>query len=1174
MKTPLVIPKESVLVASEDYAFLREEGIAYVEQLASEIWTDYNVHDPGVTILEALCYAITDLGRRTSFEVRDILAKENPDPEPPPPIFTARNILSCNPLTITDFRKILVDVDGIRNAWLFVADCQEVDFYAECASSALKYFAADHKIKREKLKDKIATDLINDPENTETGQMRLEAPLEVFDPILNIHFQHRLEIPLPGWVEVNTRCDEFLPFVNLDNFQSIVFQNVDYDNQSGVWQGDIVLNFDREGAARQLVLRQILIKGVTEDAVRDELEASLSALGAENIIVQYRQKLLRDLARLTEHTVNLRGLNEVLLEFETDDQYGDLNADLLRYTLFIEDGSGGIKELRLEALMTSWRDIYANLEDYYAFIQSPALTSVSYENENLDSVNKIWTVDLVLQYDGQNALPDIRLDNLVFNGIAAADEVDALKDNINLLDARSFIGFFRGKLKRLWEIAEAVEFRLHEHRNLCEDYKKISSICVNEIAVCADIMLENGANLLEVQADILFQIQQYLSPPIRFYNLQEMEEMGVPSEDIFNGPKLDHGFILDSEIEASDLQENRCVYASDIINIIMDVPGVKAVKDLLLTKYDKKGRPALPSEKWRLQLDPYHKAELNLDKSKLLYFKDGLPYILPKEKRTELLKKIARLRAVAERYKLKSDQYDFLPPNGTPLSLESYSPLRRLLPETFGVGEEGLPETASDARKGKATQLKAYLAFFDQLLANYLSQLSNLGELFSAKTQMGKEKKTYYTQFLQQEILGENLYYDASVLEDGGGAEIGLDSLQRLSETHREYLDRRNRFLDHLLARFAENFSDYALLVFNVLDEAELEELIEDKIRFLEEYPLISSQRGKGFNYKNEAELWDTDNVAGLKKRMSKLLGMASYQRSDLHCQTIIDSFQVEEINPTDFTFKLNDGGSDLLTSPKHFTTYDEAFYAMEEAILLALDAENYVTEAVDSSFVYQIGEVQRHPVTGEVVNKDVYLESVAQYASDTLAAEAGETFRQELAADFDGEPCEVEGFHVIEHILLRPKNEYEDLLFEVCLNTDCFFCGEDDPYSFRITVVLPYWMEKFLDDKMKIREYVDRLFRQETPAHIHVKICWVSNRQMRLIDWHYRRWLEENAKRFPDKDRLTRRLNALISIMGRLRNVYFQGFLHDCDDSEEENTIVLGKSFLGSYTPLEEGEM
>ena len=43
-------------------------------RLAGERWSDFNTHDPGITILEALCYAITDLAYRTSLPIPDLIA--------------------------------------------------------------------------------------------------------------------------------------------------------------------------------------------------------------------------------------------------------------------------------------------------------------------------------------------------------------------------------------------------------------------------------------------------------------------------------------------------------------------------------------------------------------------------------------------------------------------------------------------------------------------------------------------------------------------------------------------------------------------------------------------------------------------------------------------------------------------------------------------------------------------------------------------------------------------------------------------------------------------------------------------------------------------------------------------------------------------------------------------
>src|SRR4030043_434296 len=101
-----------------DYALLRREAIDFIEKFSGDYWTDYNNHDPGITVLETLCYAITDLSYRLNFNISDILA-EPPDGKNKGQrqFFTAREILTVNPVTIEDFRKLIIDIDGVRNAW-------------------------------------------------------------------------------------------------------------------------------------------------------------------------------------------------------------------------------------------------------------------------------------------------------------------------------------------------------------------------------------------------------------------------------------------------------------------------------------------------------------------------------------------------------------------------------------------------------------------------------------------------------------------------------------------------------------------------------------------------------------------------------------------------------------------------------------------------------------------------------------------------------------------------------------------------------------------------------------------------------------------------------------------------------------------------------------------------
>ena len=169
--------------------------------------------------------------------------------------------------------------------------------------------------------------------------------------------------------------------------------------------------------------------------------------------------------------------------------------------------------------------------------------------------------------------------------------------------------------------------------------------------------------------------------------------------------------------------------------------------------------------------------------------------------------------------------------------LNSYFAVQNSLPLTYGVGTAGLPETATELRKAQAKQLKAYLLFFEQLLVNYLSQLANVDELFAVDNSVSQ---TYFSRLL-----------DSGEVEGIASLYNGLDAakLQSLVEDKDTYLERRNKFLDHLLARFAETFNDYALMLYSYSEDKDIadSQLIENKISFLQNFPQISRDRGKSF---------------------------------------------------------------------------------------------------------------------------------------------------------------------------------------------------------------------------------------------------------------------------------------------------------------------------------------
>ena len=63
-----------------------------------------------------------------------------------------------------------------------------------------------------------------------------------------------------------------------------------------------------------------------------------------------------------------------------------------------------------------------------------------------------------------------------------------------------------------------------------------------------------------------------------------MIKRGYSSDQIFDGPILDNGFIDPLELQSAELRSE--VRLSDIIKIIMDVEGVKLIKDIAIGHCD------------------------------------------------------------------------------------------------------------------------------------------------------------------------------------------------------------------------------------------------------------------------------------------------------------------------------------------------------------------------------------------------------------------------------------------------------------------------------------------------------------------------------------------------------------------------------------------------------------
>ena len=1018
MSESAVIDKNKVLLPAQDYNFLREKGIEYIQSLSGAIWTDHNLHDPGITVLEILCYALTDLGYRTGFDIADLLVSPDGAADPPEisSFFPAHEVLTASPLTIHDYRRLLLKIEGVRNAW--------------------------------------------------------------FDPMMD-----------PSQ-EGNYKVSEALIYA---------------DCQAGV------LSYDPR-----------------------------STLGNEN------------------PQVRLSGLYRVLLELDIDDKLGSLNEAKLTFTVIKAVSLKGVT-LSLDSKDPDFLSGKIDFStDFPGVIQVLSVTgsgkmfdaAVKLPLDNGDQIIFSKLVVRVVQDKPDPDAPPVV--------VTPADLVDLLADS----HEDGPLALFWAKQQAIEKSLAAVGCVLDAHRNLCEDVLSIETVKAECVAVCADIEVKKDADLEAVQARVYHEIEQYFNPPVNYYTLKELLDEGLCADEIFNGPYVNFaftcggepvfskpGFIKTEELEASELR--RTIYTSDIINLLMDLEEVVSIKNVLLRKYDADGNPIGPSQKWCLDITPLHQPVLGIEKSKILFFKNGIPYIA---KQREFQNTLKHLRAMARKTAYVEPNQVLDLPRGAYRETDQFFSIQNDFPLTYGIGEAGLPATASNERVAQARQFKAYLTFFDQVLADYLAQLGSVRKLFSLDNTLAQ---TYFSRYLDRipgvrGLFEDEFYVDKTVLQDDARRTL-------LTEDEALFIDRRNRLLDHLIARFAEQFTDYVMMMFSL--DGDLiktgKNLIDDKIDFLREYPVISRERHKAFNYRPQdpADLWDTENVSGLEKRVSRLLGIDDYFRRDLACNALFEKlFDTRKIG-NEFRVEIKSATNTIIFKSKELFASRAA--ALDEARKIFPQMRQEQTYAIDSSggvgqvfYTLQGGGASlRHD---EVFNDEAgamqgILDIIDRY-DDILYTDAS---------------CNREGFYLIEHLLLRPLSD-QDKLMGVCLSSDCEFCGEEDPYSFRISVILPAWPERF--NNLHFRSLFERTLREECPAHIHARICWINNEQMMALDQKYRAWIDARSQKDVDQSHLRFTQRQLIQLLQRLRTVYPSATLHDCEEGSDENPVRLDNTNLGLF--------
>ncbi|WP_034621835.1 hypothetical protein [Cellulomonas sp. URHE0023] len=983
------------LPAAQDFYRLRREGVGHIEQAGSDHWTDYNTHDPGISILEALSYAITDLAYRTGFPIEDILVSADStaggaDPYPDQTFYSARRILTVNPTSTEDFRRLLIDVDQVRNAWVRCMTCGcDTPLFAWCEDG-----------------EQVISDDPSRRKHDTTTLSRI-APQGLYDVLLELE-------GAPGLGDLNDRKIVRRHSVHVDGR----FRPFTIEVRFPAWP------------------------------LADHGE---------------RLRLATDIAPLAKVT-----------------PVGPNNT------------TTGVTPVTDDELRRNWFDVlYVDFD-----VELSDGTTIHIENASVrlygdSSVRRQATVPALL---------------------------DLLKD----LSPDGFVEPYRRKLALTDDAVDAARGVLDAHRNLDEDYCRLRLVEIDDIAACAQIEVEPAADIELVQARIWFEIERYLDPPVDFWSLQDLRERGDTVDAIFNGPELSNGFLTVDGLADSALRTELRV--SDIIDRLSDIEGVISVANLLLTAYDDTGSPikgiADPSwpngartfdpqrtsAQWLLYPPSDHRTRLHHALSQFQFTSRGLPF-QPRQDEAEAT--LVQLHGSAARPKLHVTELDLPVPVGTKRDLESYYPVQHSFPLTYGIGPAGLPSTATPQRQAQALQLKGYLMVYEQLLRNAYAQLAHAGDLFSMNPSVDR---TYFSGSL-----------DGASITDLNLLVTDLDpnALQALVESFATFSERRNRFLDHLLARFGESFGDYAMALTDLEGQGRARaDLIHDKLAFLRALPRIGHGRGKALD--RSMAPCDPDNAPGLHQRVTLLLGLPDWALSyranrSTGAPGFVHRLDADELGHPVATFDIAAAAGAALAALITARNLDAAVddwsitgtgTRLELTTVVAGDTSTEVLPADDVEAAALVRELDRakRGLLSQLVVRERYTPTPSgpQWrltVVDGSGVHLGETVTtfptRRRATDFIAVMATWAAHKraiVVEHLLLRPKFP-GDALYPACAeHADCGgCCGGSDPYSFRLTYVMPGWTAPFATN-LNMRAYADKTIQEQTPAHLLGKTCWVGN--------------------------------------------------------------------------------
>lgn len=641
------------------------------------------------------------------------------------------------------------------------------------------------------------------------------------------------------------------------------------------------------------------------------------------------------------------------------------------------------------------------------------------------------------------------------------------------------------------EIIEKVKTIYAANRNLCENLAEVAIVAPRYFSLHGEIDMSSSRDLSDILGEIYFKCSCVVTPSIPFRSFEEVFRSET-LEELFTGPQTKHVHIAEDAFD----EERGSVTISDLIGLISKIEGVRFISSLWFEDEQGNKMDTINDDPALLFVPALRfPEEGEADGIKLL--KNGRAYrVSLKEAKEEYDRLYADLQATRGAAPHFADLYTL--PAGTFRNFSEYYSIQNHFPVIYGINAFGVPASEPEKRQAQAKQLKAYLLFFEQLIANFLMNIQGISRFFSIDEGL---EQSYFSQVLDDKRVPNvaGLY----TLPQSQAASKVAEILKRYDP----FFDRRGRVLDYLLGLYGEKFSQHALRHYSDYHEGEKlgHELIRNKINFLKRIVEISRMRAGAFNIHELS--WNSENIAILEKKVAILLAIPFFKN-----RSLVDVFIEKGLELlTDTQFKSVKEGTVAL---EYVDLSDISERIDREFLVLPRRKSN---DPDDEKLKREIVCLKNNTLSGSILRNGIFLDryrvgSTGGQKNVQLVFKPDETSRWEYLASYptldDAVRAandfrdfliklnrESEGLHLVEHLLLKPSQGVKDADVP------------DDFYPFKMSVLFPNWTTRFHD--REFQKLAEETVRLNAPAHIYLEFYWLEFSQMNDFEVRYLTWLE-----------------------------------------------------------------